>query len=194
MRSATSKWNRKYFNLALTTFLLLSVLPCAKFVEPSGLLSTDLQWEMDQQTVWALLFVAVDLSFFSPPNVDSFICHLISSLCVCANLLQPCPLFATPWTVAHQAPLSMGFSRQEYQSGLPFPSPGDLPDPGIEPGALMSPALQAGSLPAEPSWNRLLDSRSSQFQLSWVVTFLPTIIARSSPRLFFMTCHASGKF
>ena len=42
-------------------------------------------------------------------------------------------LFATPWTVAHQAPLSMGFSRQEYRSGLPFPSPGDLPDPGIEP-------------------------------------------------------------
>ena len=47
-------------------------------------------------------------------------------------------LFATPWTVAHQSPPSMGFSRQEYWSGLPFPSPGDLPDPGIEPG---SPAL-----------------------------------------------------
>ena len=47
-------------------------------------------------------------------------------------------LFATPWTVAHQAPQSMGFSRQEYWSGLPFPSPGDLPDPRIEP---MSPAL-----------------------------------------------------
>ena len=46
----------------------------------------------------------------------------------------------TPWTVAHQVPLSMGFSRQEYWSVLPFPSPGDLPDPGIEPG---SPALQA---------------------------------------------------
>ena len=42
-------------------------------------------------------------------------------------------LFVTTWTVAHQAPLSMGFSRQEYCSGLPFPSPGDLPDPGIEP-------------------------------------------------------------
>ena len=45
---------------------------------------------------------------------------------------------ATPWTVAHQAPLSMGFSRQQYWNGLPFPSPGDLPDPGIE---LRSPAL-----------------------------------------------------
>ena len=50
----------------------------------------------------------------------------------------------TPQTVAHQAPLSMGFTRQEDWSGLPFPSPGDLPDPGIEPG---SPALQADSLP-----------------------------------------------
>ena len=53
----------------------------------------------------------------------------------------------TPWTVTHQAPLSVGFSRQEYWSGLPFPSPGDLLDPGIEPG---SPALQADYLPSEP--------------------------------------------
>ena len=56
-------------------------------------------------------------------------------------------LLATPWTVAYQAPPSMGFSRQEYWSGLPLPSPGDLPDPGIEPG---SPALQADALPSEP--------------------------------------------
>ena len=55
-------------------------------------------------------------------------------------------LFATLWAVARQAPLSMGFSRQEYWSGLPFPSPGDLPNPGIEPG---SPALWADSLTAE---------------------------------------------
>ena len=54
---------------------------------------------------------------------------------------------ATPWTVAHQAPLSMGFSRQEYWSGWPCPPPGDLPDPGMEP---RSPALQADSLPFEP--------------------------------------------
>ena len=53
-------------------------------------------------------------------------------------------LFATPWTVAYQAPLSTEFSRQEHWSGLPFPSPGDLAHPGIEPG---SPALQAGALP-----------------------------------------------
>ena len=54
---------------------------------------------------------------------------------------------ATPWTAAYQALPSMGFSRQEYWSGLPFPSPGDLPNPGIEP---MSPTLQADFLPAEP--------------------------------------------
>ena len=57
-------------------------------------------------------------------------------------------LLATLWTVAYQAPLTIGFSRQEYWSGSPFPSPGDLPNPGIEPG---SPALQADALPSEPS-------------------------------------------
>ena len=56
-------------------------------------------------------------------------------------------LFATPWTVAYQAPLSMAFSRQEYWSGLPFPSPGDLPTPRIEPEI---PALQADALISEP--------------------------------------------
>ena len=56
-------------------------------------------------------------------------------------------LFAIPWTVAYQASLSMKFSRQEYWSGLPFPSPGDLPDPGIEPG---SPASEADALTSEP--------------------------------------------
>ena len=56
-------------------------------------------------------------------------------------------LFATPWTVAYQAPQFMEFSRQEYWSGLPFPSPRDLPDPGIEP---RSSALQADTLPSEP--------------------------------------------
>ena len=56
-------------------------------------------------------------------------------------------LFVTPWTVAYQASLSMGFSTQEYWSGLPFPAPGDLPNPGIEP---RSPALEADALTSEP--------------------------------------------
>ena len=63
------------------------------------------------------------------------------------KMLSRVRLFATPWTVAYQAPPSMGFSRQECWSGLPFPSPGDLPDPGIKPG---SPVLQADALPSEP--------------------------------------------
>ena len=53
-------------------------------------------------------------------------------------------LFAIPWTAACQTPLSMGFSRQEYWSGLPFPTPGDLTDPGIKPASLKSPALASG--------------------------------------------------
>ena len=60
------------------------------------------------------------------------------------KLLSRVRLFAAPWTVAHQAPPSLGFSRQEYWSGLPFPSPGDLPNPG-------SPVLQADALPSEPA-------------------------------------------
>ena len=74
-------------------------------------------------------------------------------VCVCvhtyvfAQLLSYVQLLVTPWTTAHQARLSMGFSRQEYWSGLPFASPRDLPEPGIEPG---SPALQEDSLLSDP--------------------------------------------
>ena len=67
--------------------------------------------------------------------------------CEVVKLLSRVQLIAIPWTVACQVPLSMGFSRQEYWSGLPFPSLGDLPNPGIEP---WSPALQADALPSEP--------------------------------------------
>ena len=65
-------------------------------------------------------------------------------VCVCVSHSGHIQLFATPWTVAHQAPLSMKVSRQEYWSGLPFPSPGHHPDPGIKP---RSSALQVDSLP-----------------------------------------------
>ena len=79
----------------------------------------------------------------------------VKSLTVLVNRAHMCServkvsvqLFETPWTVACQAPLSMEFSRPEYQSGYPFPSPGDLPNPGME---TRSPALRADSLPAEP--------------------------------------------
>ena len=92
-------------------------------------------------------------------------------------------LFATPWTVVYQAPPSMGFSRQEYWSGLPFPSPRGLPDPGIEPG---SPAFQADTLTSKPPrkpmlallglyWGWRIASKltykvvGSQFLAMWVV-------------------------
>ena len=58
----------------------------------------------------------------------------------------------TPWTVAHLTPMSMGFSRQEYWSGLPFPSPGDLPDPGMEPMSPVASALAGGFFPSSTSW------------------------------------------
>ena len=66
---------------------------------------------------------------------------------VCVSRSVMSDSFVTPWTVDHQAPLSMEFLRQEYWTGLPFPSLGDLPDPGIKP---RSPALQADYLPSEP--------------------------------------------
>ena len=79
-------------------------------------------------------------------------------------------LFATPWTVARQAPLSMGFSRQDYWSGLPFPSPGNLPNPGIE---FRSPTLQADSLLSEPQGNYFIYILSWDFPDGSVVKNLP---------------------
>ena len=75
------------------------------------------------------------------------ICTFIGKVKVKVKSLSRVQLFVTPWTVTYQALRSMGFSRQEYWSGLPFPSPGDLPNPGIEP---RSPALQTDTLPSEP--------------------------------------------
>ena len=77
-------------------------------------------------------------------------------------------LFVTPWTWAHQAPLSIGFSRSEYWSGLPYPSPEDLPYPGIEP---RSPALQANFLPTEPQGKPKNTGKGSLSLLQWI---LPT--------------------
>ena len=68
--------------------------------------------------------------------------------------------FETPWTVVHQASLSMGFSRQEYWTEQPVPSPGDLPDPGIKPG---SPTLQADALPSEPPEKPLSEGGSENY-------------------------------
>ena len=79
----------------------------------------------------------------------NILCHIeYIIICVCCVLLlSRVRLFVTTWTVAHQAPLFMGFSRHEYWSGLPCPPPGELPIPGIDP---RSPTLQMDSLPSEP--------------------------------------------
>ena len=70
---------------------------------------------------------------------------------MCAKSFQPCPTLCDPWPIARQAPLSIGFSKQEYRNALSFPPPRDLPNPGIEPISLKSPALvKAGSLPLVP--------------------------------------------
>ena len=85
----------------------------------------------------------IDIPF---PPIFSFKISIIS-LCGGSGLVtKSCPTLAAPWTAACQAPLCMGFSRQEYWSGLPFPSPGDIPEPCIKPG---SAALQADSLLTE---------------------------------------------
>ena len=72
-------------------------------------------------------------------------------VCVCC-CFSPIRLFVTPWTVVCQAPLSLEFSRKEYWSGLPCPSPGDLPNPGMEPTSLMSPALAGGFFTTSATW------------------------------------------
>ena len=82
----------------------------------------------------------------SPGKNTGVGCHFLLQ-CVKVESLSRVQLLGTPWTVAYQAPPSMGLSRQEYCSGLPFPFPGDLPDPGIEPG---SPTVQADALRSEP--------------------------------------------
>ena len=74
----------------------------------------------------------------------------------------------TPLIVAYQAPLSMEFSRQEYWNGLPFPSPGDLPDSGIESASMASPALQVDSLPTEPPGLTVIQSFSESFFLDFL--------------------------
>ena len=86
-------------------------------------------------------------------------------------------LFATLWTVFHQAPPSTGFSRQEYWSGLPFPSPGNLPDPGIEP---RSPALQADALPsAHIKVNLLLKIVEDTYLVLFISSISSTLLVNS---------------
>ena len=113
------------------------------------------QWRKTQQ----LSFPRWRLSFFG----------VIRYLC-CGYACMPSHfnhvwLFTTSWTVAQQAPLSMGFSRQEYGRGLPYPPPGDLPDPGIDSMSLPSPALAGGFFTISAIWEACCGYSGSHFEL-----------------------------
>ena len=102
------------------------------------LFSRESSWPKNQTEVSCVAGVF----FTTEPPGKYYQIYMLSYLCkwgwkvkVKVKSLSPVRLFVTPWTVVYQAPLSTGFSRQEYWSGLPFPSPGGLPDPGIEPGS-----------------------------------------------------------
>ena len=116
------------------------------------------------------LFNLFELQCFQLSNT------FLHNMCMC--MLSGGQLFVTPWTVAYQAPLSWDFSRQEYWSGLPFPSPGDLPDPGIEPASLMSPALAGGFFTTESPGKPILYSKnkiSPCISIGLVAKLCPTL-------------------
>ena len=81
--------------------------------------------------------------------------NIVNQLCVRVESLSHVQVFETLGTITHQAPLSQGFSRQEYWCGLPCPPPGDLPDPGIKPASLMSPALTGGFFTTTATWEEV---------------------------------------
>ena len=95
-------------------------------------------------------FTLFSYSVFCASSAFPYLTNIWSLFKVKVKTLSHARLFATLWTVAYQAPLAMGLSRWEYWSGVPLPSPGDLPDPGFEP---RSPALQADTLTSEPPGN-----------------------------------------
>ena len=146
--------------MAAHSRILAWEIPCTE--EPGGLQSMGLQ----KSQTWlrynnVALFNNYVLSLSYTPLAGKLLPGFIlySILCEWSRSVR---LFATPWTVAYQALPSMGFSRQECWSGLPFPSPGDLPDPGIEP---RSPTLQADALPWEPSGKPRLPTKNSREML-----------------------------
>ena len=121
-----------------------------------------------------VLFLILEMFTFSALNTTSAVGFLVVTLHCEVKSLSGVRLFATPWTVAYQASPSMGFSRQDYWSGLPFPSPGDLPNQGIEPG---SPALEAGTLTSEPpgKWTKFIVNMCWMQSNAFSVTIKMTI-------------------
>ena len=116
--------------------------------------------------------------------LSCFVC-----VCVCVCVLSHGQLFVTPWTVAHQAPLSMEFSRQEYWSGLPFPTPGDLLTSETEPVSLASPALASGFLTTSATWEAhsvFYTYRISKKNNIYIVSYLIFTVALKVLVLFYL--------
>ena len=106
----------------------------------------------------------------------------MSRMLSCFSQVQ---LLVTLWTVAHQAPLSLGFSRQEYWSGLPCPPPGDLPDPGIKPTSLTSPAWQVDYLPLAAPEKPILYMYDICIRQSQTPALSPTTFPSGNPEFLF---------
>ena len=132
---------------------------------------------------WFSVFKSVD--FHSFLFIFSSACGVCVRVCVCV-CDQSYPTLCDPWTLAHQAPLTMRFPRQEYWSWLPFPSPGHLPNPGTEPASLVSPALAGRFFCTSAFWEPLLlltlglncSSFSSflRWKLSWLILDLSSFL------------------
>ena len=124
-------------------------------------------------------------SFISPSHQD----NSQPVFCSAAAVLSCVQLVATPWTLVHLAPLSMGFSRQEYWSGLLFPPPGDLPNPEIKPGSPASPALAGGFFTPEPSGKPPPSMMIQQLILEFSTCILVTL-----PIVFFILTFMYASF
>ena len=118
--------------------------------------------------------------------------QIFSFMCVCVYvyvcMLTCVQLFATPWTIAHQAPLSMGYSRQEYWSGLPFPPPRDLPGPRTEPSSPVSPALAGRFFTTEQPGKPHLSLDKAQIVTPnmWSLVFPLVLLEQALKKLFYL--------
>ena len=149
------KWTNRHL---LTSTIYLFCIDSFLYVTPDG------------SEGWTQTGILLEIFCGSGPLVSRQMpCPQVSHVltCMCAPCLSHILVFATLWTVAHQAPLSMEFSRQDYWSGLPCPPPGDLPHPGTEPMSFMSPAFSGSLFPTSTTWK----AGACSCQLPWELEF-----------------------
>ena len=140
-------------------------------------------WERDKHPCREgcfLSFLPPSAEDTPPWSLSSVLLQLLEICCLAAasglvlhsNLLRTsCPSLCDPLDCTCQAPLSMGFSRQEYWSGLSCPPAGDLPDPGVEPTSLISPALAGGYFTASATWEALIISHTNIFKILYLICY-----------------------